>query len=384
MAEKDKLIIGLTGSFASGCGRVADYLKSKGFKQLSLTTEIKRVAKEGGFDFTRENLQNIGDDLRKKDGNGYDYLAKIVSEEIDKSSDTKFVVKSFRNHYEVDYFRKNHTSFTLFSIDAERDIRCKRGNYSREEIFDREDERDSGEEQPEYGQNVRLCVDRADVVINNNEDEKSLLSKIDNYIDLIEHPHKFSPLAHETSMAHACRESTKNGCLKRAVGAAIVEEKGRKEEIISLGYNSTPGNISSCKELGSVCYRESSRKCPHCGVDIQMILETCNKCNNKIEKQKRIELNKNLDLCRAIHAEERAILRGTNIRRNSLEGAILYTTTFPCILCAKKIVEVGIKKVWYIDPYPFRDAKDLLLKAKVEISKFEGVKSRAYDRLYMA
>lgn len=382
MAENDGLIIGLTGSINSGCKTVADYLENKGFKKLSLTTEIKRVAEKDGYDFTTENLQNIGDDLRKK---GYEYLAKVVSEEIDKSSDkARFVVKSFRNHHEVDYFRRKYASFTLFSIDAERDIRCKRGNYSREEIFDREDERDSGEEQPEYGQHVRLCVDRSDVVINNNEDERSLFSKIDKYIDLIDNPGKSSPSRHETSMAHACRESTKNGCLKRAVGAVIVEEKGRKEEIISLGYNSTPGNISSCKELGSVCYRESSRKCPHCGVDIQVILEKCNKCNNNIEKQKRIELNKNLDLCRAIHAEERAILRGVNIRGNYLEGTILYTTTFPCILCAKKIVEVGIKKVWYIDPYPFRDAKDLLLRAKVEISKFEGVKSRAYDRLYMA
>lgn len=379
MIEKNRLIIGLTGSFASGCGTVAKYLKSNGFEQLSLTTEVKRVAKEEGHDFTRENLQNIGDKLRNE--KGYSYLAEIVSGEIDKfSSGTRFVVKSFRNHYEVDYFRKKYTSFYLFSTDAERDIRYKRGKYSHPEIFDRDDERDSGEEQSECGQHVRLCVDRSDIVINNNEDEDSLYKKVDRYIDLINHPGKLSPVDLEINMAHACRESMKTGCLKRAVGAVIIN---KDKSFIANGYNGTPKKITPCKKL-SVCYRDQSRKCPKCGAGIQLILEKCNNCKNKIGKQRLVELEKNLDLCRAIHAEERAILQGVKPGGHgvSLEGSTLYTTTFPCILCAKKIIEVGINAVVYIDPYPFRDAKELLLKAKTKLSKFEGVKSRALDELY--
>jgi len=46
-----------------------------------------------------------------------------------------------------------------------------------------------------------------------------------------------------------------------------------------------------------------------------------------------------------IHAETNAILRTTN--RRDLEGAELYCTHYPCGDCAKNIVQVGIKKVFY-------------------------------------
>ncbi len=377
MNGSNGLIIGLTGSFNSGCGTAANYLETKGFKQLSLTTKIKEEAeKRGLISPDRENLQDIGDDLRKN--HGCDYLAKEVAKKIDASSDKKFVVKSFRSNFEVKYFRDKYPSFILLNIDAERNIRYGRKEYTSEEIFDRADERDSGKGQPEYGQHVRLCVDRSDIVINNNEDEKKLYNRINRYIELIESPGKYPPLDCEINMANACRQSMKTGCLKRAVGAVIT--KGSSQ--IASGYNSTPENISTCLTLSS-CYRNDSRKCPKCNIEIQLILEKCINCKTEIGKDKISELNKNLDLCRAIHAEERAILQGAKIGGGiSLKGTTLYTTTFPCILCAKKIVEVGIEKVFYIEPYPFREAKKLLIEAGITLQKFEGAKSRIFDDLY--
>ena len=61
----NKLIIVLTGSLASGCGESAIYLEKKGFEKLSLATKIKEVAKERKVEPSRENLQDIGDDLRR-------------------------------------------------------------------------------------------------------------------------------------------------------------------------------------------------------------------------------------------------------------------------------------------------------------------------------
>jgi len=168
---KQTLIIGLTGSFGSGCGEVSDYLKKKGFEKFSLTKWIREKAKEKGIEHpSRRDMQNIGDDLREEHGNAF--LAKEVIKEIGDVSNRKIVVKSIRNHYEVEEFRNTfHNDFILLNIDADtesRYARCeKKKKYTSRIDFDYEDARDSGEDQPEYGQQVRKCVDMADVVINN-------------------------------------------------------------------------------------------------------------------------------------------------------------------------------------------------------------------------
>ena len=78
-----------------------------------------------------------------------------------------------------------------------------------------------------------------------------------------------------------------------------------------------------------------------------------------------------------ISREEVAKLGGVN-----LHNSVLYTTTFPCLLCAKKIVTVGIKKVIYIEPYPMKEARELLENCQIELIKFEGVKSSAFYKLF--
>ncbi|MCP4130178.1 MAG: hypothetical protein GY754_04270 [bacterium] len=90
---------------------------------------------------------------------------------------------------------------------------------------------------------------------------------------------------------------------------------------------------------------------------------------------------KNLDYCRSLHAEENAIL---NIARfgssAALSDATIYTTTYPCNLCANKIVQVGIKKVVYLEPYPMPEAKKILEKNNITQESFEGVLFNGYFR----
>ena len=94
------------------------------------------------------------------------------------------------------------------------------------------------------------------------------------------------------------------------------------------------------------------------------------------------KLGKLLDMCRALHAEENALLNLTKISRNNSSDLVLYTTTYPCNLCANKIVAAGIKKVMYSDPYPMEDAKKTLESGGVTVEKFQGIKSSAFFRLY--
>jgi deoxycytidylate deaminase len=94
---------------------------------------------------------------------------------------------------------------------------------------------------------------------------------------------------------------------------------------------------------------------------------------------------KGLQYCKALHAEENAIIQASKIGGMGLAGGRIYTTTFPCELCAKKIQQVGIKEVIYVDPYPENISERVYLQdgiIKVKTRQFEGVKAYGYFKLF--
>ena len=95
-----------------------------------------------------------------------------------------------------------------------------------------------------------------------------------------------------------------------------------------------------------------------------------------------LSTGKLLDMCRSLHGEENAIISLARNGARLTDDAVLFTTTFPCNLCANKIAEVGIKKVVFAEPYPMPEAVDTLKRRGVIVEKFEGVKSSAFFRLY--
>lgn len=389
----DNLIIGLTGSFGSGSGETAKYLNKKGFKIYSLSKVVKKEAITRGITNPKRNdYQNIGDDLRKKFG--LDYLAKKICKEINWDSEVSVVIKSIRNHNEALYFQKNFINFYLFNIDAPKEMRYQRvkSEYTSQEDFDKEDERDSGENEPPYGQKVKRCVDLSDIIINNTNKLKNLYEKIEKYLKLIKNPGSNPPDEYEIYMAQAYFWSLRSTCLKRKVGAIIVKQG----HIIASGCNDTPKRIlregdqiieikiPSCGEKWNYCYRDIFMRCfkEGCNSLITFGHDKCPDCNTPVNKDQKKAIGKHLDLCRAIHAEERAILQVAKLGGQSLENSTIFTTTFPCMLCTKKIIESGISEVVYIDPYPYMEAFDLLQDAEIDLVKFEGVKSKKLDNLY--
>ena len=90
-----------------------------------------------------------------------------------------------------------------------------------------------------------------------------------------------------------------------------------------------------------------------------------------------------LDKCRSLHAEENAILQASKLGGIGLQGGRLFTTTFPCSLCANKIVNVGIEEVVYVESYPDRDSYNFLQRhSKIILTKFEGVKAAGFYHLF--
>ena len=64
-----------------------------------------------------------------------------------------------------------------------------------------------------------------------------------------------------------------------------------------------------------------------------------------------------------VHAERNAILnyRGSN---KDLEGAKIYVDLFPCNECAKEIIQVGIKELYYLED-KYKDTKEVIASKKM-------------------
>ena len=89
-----------------------------------------------------------------------------------------------------------------------------------------------------------------------------------------------------------------------------------------------------------------------------------------LRRKLNVESGTRAELCYAIHAEQNAILQAARLGL-SLKGATLYCTHQPCVICSKMIVNAGIEKVWYKNPYPDEFAIRILNEANVELIQYE-------------
>lgn len=174
----DRFLIGLVGPIASGKQVLADYLKELGFTYLSLSDQVRIETRQRGLGVTRENLQNVGNALRRELGN--DILARRALGLIDHDSNM-LVIDSIRNYAEMEYLRK-HLPIKIIGVDAPAEIRLERylarakerhEDGLTAEDFWKADKRDRGENTAS-GQQVDICLLGSDFVIDNqfkNKDE---------------------------------------------------------------------------------------------------------------------------------------------------------------------------------------------------------------------
>lgn len=126
-------------------------------------------------------------------------------------------------------------------------------------------------------------------------------------------------------------------CFRRKVGAIIVKDK----RVLTTGYNGAPAGISSCMERGE-CLREKMN----------------------------IPSGTRAETCYAAHAEQNAIIQAARYGAN-IDGATLYCTHQPCVICAKMIINAGIRRVVYKEGYPDEFSIELFKEAGTEIIKYE-------------
>ncbi|MDD5195202.1 MAG: cytidine/deoxycytidylate deaminase family protein [Candidatus Omnitrophica bacterium] len=138
--------------------------------------------------------------------------------------------------------------------------------------------------------------------------------------------------------------SKRSSCLRRNVGAVLVKEK----QILATGYNGAPSGITHCEITG--CLRQ--------------------KLN--------VPSGERHELCRGLHAEQNVLLQAAR-HGVSVKDSIIYITHTPCIICAKMIINAGIREVVICGDYPDKMAIDFLKEAKIKLRKVnpKGIAHRA-------
>ena len=123
----------------------------------------------------------------------------------------------------------------------------------------------------------------------------------------------------------------------RQVGAVIALNK----RILTTGYNGASAGIVSCKERGEC-----------------------------IRRKLNIPSGTQHELCYATHAEQNAIIQAAKLGIK-IDGATLYCTHQPCVICAKIIINAGITRVVYKNGYPDEFSLQLFNEANVKVEKYE-------------
>lgn len=394
-------VIGLTGSFGSGCSTAAHLLtrpdpeNESAYISFTLSDVLRRLA-EPEHEETRHYLQDLGNELRRLEGT-HAVAARALDAVLEEHPDaTHIALDGIRNLGEVRWLREElGDRFALFAVsvaDAKTRFERKREIAQSWPEFYELDQRDQGES-IDYGQQVGRCVDLADVLIRNDEDRESykldanLGKTVRAYAALVEGRQQRWATSSEVMMNIAYGASHGSKCLKRQVGAVIA----RGKEPLAQGYNENPEGLRPCIEAYEACFRDIVRMerfqalsiegahCPYCGRSIPPDLLPPWECACGKSLDAAFFPDRAMKWCTALHAEERAII---NAGARNLAGCTLYTTTFPCMLCAEKIVHAGIRHVVYVDAYPDELALLLLRDAGVKIERFEGVRSRNFERYF--
>ena len=123
-------------------------------------------------------------------------------------------------------------------------------------------------------------------------------------------------------------------CIRRMVGAVLVRDK----KILATGYNGAPSGLKHCLDIG--CIRDKL----------------------KVPSGQRHEL------CLGLHAEQNVILQAA-LYGISTKGSILYITNQPCMICAKMLINAGIKEIVISSGYPDKLARKFLKEAKIKVRK---------------
>ncbi|WP_206424545.1 MULTISPECIES: hypothetical protein [Delftia] len=386
--------------------------------------EIREILGESGF---VQLYQTIGRNIRLS-GNAYEQkfnegrfftlaerindIVKIIhAHQQTIGAQTFIVIDAIRNPLEAIFFQDRYSSFYLAAVSSpenDRVGRLRRLKYSEDDIasIDKAEYTSHDLNEPDFYtvQDIQACLQRSDLYISNPDviskvnEYQNLANQLIRFVSLIRRPGIVTPSAIERCMQIAYTAKLNSGCISRQVGAVVTDEN---YSIRSVGWNDAPHgqvpcNLRSRDDLisgvDSSAYsnfeRTDERYLGHfIKSTARFIPIDLNGRNNAFcfkSEYNEYTGHKNQVHTRSLHAEENAFLQISKYGLASAEGCILFTTASPCELCAKKAYQLGIIKIYYIDPYPGIAVSHILQGGSNNPSLllFSGAIGRAFHRLY--
>ncbi|HEY8937856.1 MAG TPA: hypothetical protein VIM65_21675 [Cyclobacteriaceae bacterium] len=395
------------------------------------------------------NLRAFGmpiskDELPEKNYVGYD-ISNIytVSEAINRlikglkliQGEVHVVIDSLKNSLELLFFKERYSAFYMVALNSEdrlTNIRTSISNlvdtglddliYEIGSMDDHEYEVNDFKKGEFFSPDIQNCIQKSDIHLNtdpiDDEELKNNVNRFKNldeylikYASLIRHPGLVTPTAYERCMQVAYNAKYNSGCISRQVGAVVTEENF---SIKAVGWNDVPRGSVSCLQRNVLDYtmesgpsdvfaysdyerqgrsenskgkifREEFIKIYKTGyTKAQLGGRNCPFCFKSAYNS--FEGNENQVHTRSLHAEENAMLQIAKDGGSALHGGNLFTTASPCELCSKKAFQLGIKNIYYIDPYPGIANNHILKtgdsKHHPSLHLFSGAVGRAYHKLY--
>lgn len=399
----------------------------------STIIDFFKVVRTGLGPASTKILQTIGDNIRKSgnpfeskhDPSNFYLLPERISLLIDLVRDvqrsiekpTYIVLDALRNPFELLYFRERFPAFYVFAISTPNDDRERRLSlldFTAKQIVDLDHKEYPEKNSPLSGydaftsQNIQSCLEKADVYINNSgfspqdqiKDIKSLTQQLVKYFSLILHPGLVTPTRSERCMQIAFTARANSGCISRQVGAAITDEH---DSVKAVGWNDVPAGQVPCllraatdllDNQDSQAFSEYEYKDAKFRKEIEgtykkfKLVETNGRSSAFCFKTAYNTLTntKNQVHTRSLHAEENAFLQIVKQGGQGISGGKLYTTASPCELCAKKAFQLGIRHIYFIDPYPGISLKHILQSgaenSRPKVELYQGAVGSAYHRMY--
>lgn len=412
----------------------AELIKSTSFfferTSKSILDEFKGFFKLQMHIYT-DLLQRIGNNLRKS-GNSYldetkpeeiFFIPKIISKainimqaaaRIEEVKNHYIVIDALRHPYEIRFLNRTISNFFTIAVnttDEDRVNRLLQQQYNKDQIrsLDAIEYPDEISKAKDYSaivkQNIQSCLEISDIYISNTGDKdesvKQMTKQLLRYVSLMQHPGLITPTPEERCMQSAVVARSNSGCISRQVGAVVTDEHF---SIKSIGWNDVPQGQVPCVlrnvnhayhgkydkgsyskyELGNEKFKEILIK------EFSMSEVTQGRnisfCFKSVYTKTDEKLKGNQVHTRSLHAEENAFLQIAKYGGQAIIGGNLFTTASPCELCAKKAFQLGIKNIFYIDPYPGIASEHILSSGqnKPNLKLFEGAVRGAYHKLYEA
>jgi len=389
-----------------------------------LCEEIRSILGEGAF---VKLYQNIGKNIRlsgsplnseQVDGKFFTLAERInaIIKQIVKSNkslgqSTLIVIDAIRSPLEAIFFQDRYAGFYLSAVSCPEDQRRRRLHkldFSETDVdlIDAEeyDNRDLDDIETYSVQDIKACIQRADIYISNPDEDhvvskyKYLSNQLIRFVSLMKRPGIVTPTPIERCMQLAYTAKLNSGCISRQVGAAITNSN---YSVQAVGWNDVPAGQVPCVlrnredlldgkdqaayseyEKGEEKYIKAFRENTLKYIPIKQTGRNLSYCFKS--EYNALTKEKNQVHTRSLHAEENAFLQISKNGGSGILGGVLFTTASPCELCAKKAYQLGISKIYYIDPYPGIAMRHVLLggNSNPKLLLFYGAIGRAFHKLY--